>query len=446
MSIPISISTPLPRALLLALWFVAWRPAPAACQQWDIEADSAVKLGPRLPLETIIAQTLAHSPSVAGAVGAVRTTSAAQRVAIGAYLPSLALTSTATSTDQSAGSGGSSTAQNAYGAGVAALVDVFTGGRRSAQRVQANALSRAAGAGLVLQRYATVFLATQGYLDVLRAHELVRVTADEVAQAGLGLQYAQRRESAGTATRADVLSAQLAVSTARQALLAATDTLVMNAAALGRLVGANGPVDAEPAATIEPAPLAMSDSAVIALAIATAPAVVTTQAVASADTAAVRAAKTLYVPTITAGAGYNWAMGATSPQGLRPGWIMTLGTTFPLFDGFQREATITQAEAAAYTTSSTAADTRLLVRADAQRLLGNLHVAENSIGLSRESVRLATENLRLFRARYGAGIATILDVLTAQTSLIQVELSLVSAQFNYQSTRAALESLLGQRL
>ncbi|MDB4889875.1 MAG: hypothetical protein JWL61_1730 [Gemmatimonadetes bacterium] len=450
MSISIPITMLRPPALALALCLMACLPATAACQQWAVESDTTLVLGPRLSLETIIAQTLAHSPSVAGAMGAVRTTSAAQRVAMGAYLPTLALSSTAASTNQSSGGGTSSSISSAtqqqYGAGVAALVDVFTGGRRSAQRVQANALSQAAGAGLTLQRYATIYLATQSYLDVLRSHELIRVTSDEVAQSGLGLQYAQRRESAGTATRADVLSAQLALSTARQAQLAATDTLVMNTAALGHLVGANGPVDAEPAASIEPTPLVMNDSAVLTLAMTTAPAVRTTQAVASADTAAMRAAKTLYVPTITAGAGYNWALGSSSPAGLRPGWIMTLGTTFPLFDGFVREATVTQAEVAATVSTVTALDTRLLVRADAQRLLSNLHLSESSIELSRESVRLATENLRLFRARYGAGIATILDVLTAQTSLIQAQLSLVSARFNYQSARAALESLLGQRL
>jgi outer membrane protein TolC len=190
----------------------------------------------------------------------------------------------------------------------------------------------------------------------------------------------------------------------------------------------------------------MSDADLITLAVTTAPAVLTTQAQASADTAAVRAAKTLYVPTVAANAGYNWANSSRFVGALRPGWIVSLTTSFPLFDGFLRESTITQAEVASDVATVTALDTRRLVGADAQQLLGNLHVAQHSIELSLESVGLATENLRVFRARYNAGIATILDVLTAQTSLIQSELSLVSARFNYQSTRAALEALLGRRL
>jgi outer membrane protein TolC len=434
-------------ALAIAALLVACVARTGSCQQPSAEPDSPTSYGPRLPLATIIAQTLAHSPSVAGAAGVVRTAAASRKVAVGAYLPSLSLNAVGGWSDQSAGGTAASSVarQSAVSEGVTALVDVFTGGRRAAQRSESEALSRAADAGFVLQRYTSTYTAMRAYLDVLRAHELTRVADDQVAQTGVGLQYAQRRESAGTATHADVLSAQLAVSTARQQQLAALDTLNMTTASLGRLVGASGPVDAEPAA-LEPVPLAMRDSDVVALAIASAPAVTVTQAQALADVASVRAARTLYVPTIAAGAGYNWSNNTGFPGSGRPGWIMTVTTSFPLFDGFVREAVVTQAAVAADVASVTATDTRRFVGAEAQRLLGTLHVAESSVALTQESVRLASENLRLFRARYGAGIATILDVLTAQSSLVQAELSVVSARFNYQSTRASLEALLGRPL
>lgn len=448
------------RVLAAGALLVVWLSATAAAQECggtlavagagDGRAiPDTVRLGPCLPLETIIARTLANSPAVASAVGTARDATAARKVAVGAYLPSLILNGITGKTDQSATTASTTTVpsvQTTYGTGLTASVDVFTGGRRRAQLNQADAMSRAAMAGVVLQRYSTIFTATQGYLDVRRAHELVRVAADQVAQASLGLDYVRRREAAGTAMRADVLSAQLALSTARQAQLAASDTLAMTAAALGRLVGANGPVDAEPTGTLEATPLTLGDAAIISLAVSTSPAVLTTQAVASADSAAVRAAKTLYVPTVVAAGGYSWANKSTFVGGLRTGWIVELTTAFPIFNGFLREQTITQAEVASYVAAVNAADMRRLVGASALQLLGNLHVAEHSIALALESVGLATENLRVFRTRYNAGIATILDVLTAQTSLVQAELRLVSARFNYQSTRASLEALLGRRL
>src|SRR5256886_5549081 len=101
---------------------------------------------------------------------------------------------------------------------------------------------------------------------------------------------------------------------------------------------------------------------------------------------------------------------------------------------------------AAEVATATSADTKRFVRAEAQRLLGSLHVAEQDIALTRDAVRLAGEDLPVIQARYHAGIATILDVLTSQTALIQAELDLVSARFSYQVARASLEALLGRDL
>ncbi len=440
-----------------ALWFAlalnALLPGRGVGQQ-PIAVDTAsgaATLGPRLSLETVVARTLANSPGMAGAQGAVRDAAALRRVTLGAYLPSVALNSSAGWTDQSLATTGVSgsalgSTLNAYGAGLAASVDVFTGGRRGAQRSQAEAISQAADAGLVQQRYATVLVAKQGYFDVLRAHELVRVAAEFVAQAELGLGYARDRLAAGTATRADVLLAELAMSTAHRQQLAARDTLSTTSAALGRLVGADGPVDADALIALEPVSLVLGDSGVLASAPAAAPVLVNAQALANADAAAVRASETQYLPTISLGAGYNWSNNGRVGGALPSGWIVAFTTSFPLFNGFVREAAVTQAKVTAEVATATSADTRRFVRAEAQRLLGSLHVAEQDIMLTRDAVRLAGEDLRVIQARYRAGIATILDVLTSQTALIQAELDLVSARFTYQVARASLEALLGRDL
>src|SRR4051794_27259263 len=99
--------SPMQTPLALALGLVTSLPAASLAQRRDTmpiptapgrqgtAPDSATALGPRLPLATVIARTLTHSPAVAGARGTVRDASAARRVAVGAYLPSLALTSVA---------------------------------------------------------------------------------------------------------------------------------------------------------------------------------------------------------------------------------------------------------------------------------------------------------------------------------------------------------------
>ena len=96
--------------------------------------------------------------------------------------------------------------------------------------------------------------------------------------------------------------------------------------------------------------------------------------------------------------------------------------------------------------AANSADIHRLSGAQARQLLGSLHVAEQDVALTTEAVGVATENLRVISVRYRNGIATILDLLTSQQSLVQAELDLVSARFAYQIARASLEALLGREL
>jgi outer membrane protein len=410
--------------------------------------DSETALGPRLPLETVIARTMAYSPTLAGASGFVRTARSAQRVAWGAYLPTVSASALAGRSNQGVASVGTSDVgpQGAYGGGVAASLPLFTGGFRSAVRREAAATAQAADAGLLHQRFATRLLAKQGFFEVLRGHELVRVGHDAVTVAGTSYSYATARERAGTATPADVLQAELALSTARRQLLAAQDTLNTAAAALGRLVGADGLVDAEPPANLDPTALPLGDTAIVAVAVHDAPAVRQAEAEVTATHAAVRASKAQYAPTIAATTGYDWSNNGRVSGAPRQGWVVEVGASLPLFNGFVREDSVTRATVAAEVAAVTSADTRRFSGAQARQLLGSLRVAEQDVALTIEAVRVATENLRVVSVRYRNGIAIILDLLTSQQSLVQAELDLVSARYNYQVTRAALEALLGREL
>lgn len=404
-------------------------------------------LGPRLSLATVIEQTTLHSPDIVAANGAVRTAHSAQRVAIGNFLPDVSLNGIAVRSNQVVpGVNGQTTADGGYGGGVNATVPLFTGGFRGAVRKEANAQARAADAGLILQQYNTILQAKVGYFEVLRGHALVRVANDGLAVSDRGLSYARTRAGAGTVTPSDVLRAQLAVTQSRRQVLAAYDTLNSGAAALGRLVGADGLVDAEPPATLEPTPLALPDSEIVRLAASEAPAVLQSEQQQIAARASIGAAKSAYFPQIIGGAGYNVAHEAVVPGALRQGWILQLGASLPIFNGFQREDSVTRAEVAAAIATSTALDTRRVARAEALRLLGNLHVAEQDVKLTTEAVKVASEDLRVITVRYRAGIATILDQVTSQQNVVTAQLALVSAQFTYHVARAALEALLGREL
>ncbi|HEY5061491.1 MAG TPA: TolC family protein [Gemmatimonadaceae bacterium] len=405
----------------------------------------AVKIDSLLDLDVVIQRALIVSPAVVESEESIRTARSADRVSVGAYLPSVSMNSSLLRSNVTAPLGGIDSPDN-RSAGLAASVDLFTGGRRGADRSRARAEIHAAEATNVSQRFAVTLIAERAFYETLRAAELVDVARARIAEGERGYRFAQDRVRAGTTTRSDELRARLELTTGRQQLVAALDTLQTSAYSLGRLVGANGPVGARPPATLDPRPLALSDSEVVRLAIEASPAVRAARAAEEANVAARRSARTLYVPDVRVTGGYNWANQSPIVGAIRPGWALELGTSFPLFNGFQREDAITRAEAGTNVARVTALDVTREARSEAARLLGGLRLGERNISLALEAQQSAQEDLRVQTERYRAGISTELDQLTSQLAVTQTELGLVEARFNYQVTRAQLETLIGQTL
>jgi outer membrane protein TolC len=419
--------------------------SPAASQ-----SDSTVAY-PHLTLAQVVERALTVSPTVASGSGGVRIARADKRMAMGAYIPALTATSEALRTDvqsASTASSGAGTSRSSRTYGLAAAVDLFTGGRRRANEKTASAYLRVAGSTLVSDRYVVRLIAEQGFYEVIRATDLVEVARGGLAEANQLLRYTSDRFRAGTAMRSDLLRAQLQSTIMQEALLAATDTLVSASYTLGWLVGADGAVGVQvDSASQAIRPLVLDDSTIVRLAVEASPSVAVADAVATATKEALRAARTLYVPTISATAGRNWATSSpVAPGATQPGWTVTVGTSFPLFNGFQREDAVTRAEVSAYVARVTVSDTRRSVRASAAQLLAALTTSTAAISLGVEAIYSAREDLRVQTARYRAGISTMLDVLTSEAALLQAEYSLVQSRNRYHTTRVALEALVGRNL
>ncbi|HEV7594991.1 MAG TPA: TolC family protein [Gemmatimonadaceae bacterium] len=413
---------------------------------------------PLLTLGQVIERALTVSPIVASGTGGVQIARSYKRTTIGAYIPTVIATSAATRVNagqtqvtSGVGSGvgssvGSPTSSQTYG--LAAAVDLFTGGRRQANEALARADLRAAGSTLVSDRFVVKLSAQQGFYEVVRATDLVQVARAGLAEADQLLKFTTSMFRAGTVTRSDLLRAQLQSTMMQEQLLAATDTLVAASYTLGWLVGSDGAVGVRTdSASDAIRALALDDSSIVRLAVEASPSVAVSEDVASATKAALRAARTQYVPTVTATGVRNWANSSTVVTGApRPGWTVTVGTSYPVFNGFQREDAVTRAEVAAYLARVTLNDTRRSVRASAAQLLGTLTTTIAAISLGQEAIRSAREDLRVQTARYRAGISTILDVLTSEAALLQAEYGLAQSQHRYHITRAAIEALVGRNL
>ena len=418
--------------------------AQAAPPQTKTDTSSSIHVDSLLDLPTVIRRALDVSPLMAESEGSIRTAQSEQRVATGAYVPSLSANSSVLQSNITTVPIG--TTPTSYSAGLSSSIDLYTGGRRGADRVRSLADVAAAQVGNVAQRFSVTLTAQRAYYEYLRASELLGVARARVAQGERGYRYAQSRVRAGTTTKSDELRARLELTSGQQQLNAALDTLQTAGYTLGRIVGANGPIGALASSTDDSKPLALGDSEIISLAVSSSPMVRTANASEQASVAATRSARSLYLPDLRVTGGYNWANQTSILGGVRPGWTVALGTSFPLFNGFQREDAVARADVAAETARVTALDATRQARAEAARLLSGLRFAEKNIGLAREAVQAAQEDLRVQSERYQAGISTELDQLTSQLAVTQAQLSLVAARFNCQITRAQLEALVGRTL
>ena len=68
--------------------------------------------------------------------------------------------------------------------------------------------------------------------------------------------------------------------------------------------------------------------------------------------------------------------------------------------------------------------------------------AQSLVGAAQSDV----EDIKVQQERYRLGATTILELLTSQESLVQAQINLVAARFDYQIARAELEALAGRRL
>jgi len=222
----------------------------------------AVRIDTLLDLPSVIERARVASPVIVQADEGLRVARSQLRVATGAYLPTISANSAALRSNVLSSTSGAAPGEavpataDAYSAGLSSSLELFTGGRRGAERQRASADLAAATATERSQTYAIALVASRAYFEALRGADLLTAAASRVARAERGLRYAQDRVRAGTATKSDELRAKLELTGARQQQLAARDTLQSAAFALGRVVGADVPVGAKPPASLDPAPLA----------------------------------------------------------------------------------------------------------------------------------------------------------------------------------------------
>lgn len=410
---------------------------PAAAQQVEVTLTEAIQ------------RALQVQPAMIQARGVVRDAAAARRVAYGAFLPSLSISSDASrnstprrdpSTDVVYPPG------YTYSVGLSASLVQFNPFRRLADRSATSSSVQAAEAAAVNQRFGTTLDTKTAFYAAIANEELVRVAESQVRRAQQQLQISVEKLRAGSATRSDSLRSRVDYGNARIALLEAQANLATAQANLGRQIGLAQPVRAVPDTVLPPLP---DTAALRATALETAPLVEQATSRARAAGAQVIAARSQYLPSLTISYTNNQNSLDAPWQGLgnyNETFNWRFGLSWPLFNGFAREQAQVTASTARDLAQANEADARRQVNAQLTQQLAALATTYEQISIAQDNLAAATEDLRVQNERYRVGAATILDLLTSQAALTQAQVNVVQTRFNYLIARAQVEATVGRML
>lgn len=437
--------------------------APVVCgAQAGIAAPrTSVDEGARpLTLEEAVQLAQRNLPSTVTARGQERTAAAARRAAKGALIPSLSISaSTGYSTGTTLNSfDGTLTRQGgnpwSYGNGASMNLELFDGGRRFSEISRTGFTAEAASVAVVTARYDAALQAKQQFYAALAAREAEAAARAQLEQADQQLRASTARVGAGVVTKSDSLRSAIQVGNARLAVLTAQNDLRVANSALTRVTGSMELVTANPADTAF-VPIPTITEADLLRIIPDAPAIQLAEANYSIAKAARRTQKAQYLPTISMSVGYNFnaaSKGFTGGNLVLPfqknpsRQNVSFSFSYPLFNGFTREANAVNASVALDNAEAALRDAKLVARSNLSTQLRALNNANARVQVQLQSIAAAEEDLRVQQQRYALGASTLLDLLTSQTQLNVARQALIQARFDARVAKAQLESLLGREL
>ena len=399
----------------------------------------------RVTLEEALRLAYLNNPVSVAAEASVQTAEASKRETWGAFLPGVTVNGIFTnSSNQRFDQASGRLVSTSYTAQTQGSYDLFTAGRKVLSLRTASARLDAADASLQNARFATALSTTSAFYETAAASELVKAAERRLERALQQMVFAETRLEVGTATRSDVLRAEIERGNAELAVIEAQSSLRTARLGLGRQIGTGG--EAEPAdPTLPEVPPALPPADSLAtLAARTSPSVLAAEASLAETKSSKLSSYSFYLPTLRLTGGYDW-FAPTYPPTNRS-WSVRLVASLPVFNGFQREATVSRAAAAEHLAAIRAQDAAIGARAEAIDAAQRIEAAGRRVAIARRSVELAQEDLRVQEERYQISAATIIDLQTSQVALAVAESNFVRAKQQLGVAIAELEAVLGERI
>lgn len=433
-------------------WGSSQRVAPTAASPWRAtEPLPGVPTPPPAPvgesrytLAQLTQLALAHNPQTRAAWAAAQAAAAELGIAHADYLPSLDINASRTRSRSATSAGVPLPTQTRRSASLSLSYLLLDFGARRANRDAGRAQLIAANLEHNQAVQDVVLAVEQAYYQLLGLEALVLATQQSLSTAETNLEAVKRRVTAGLATVGDVYQVETTVAQARLNLQQAQGQA---AAAGGTLATAAG-LAVDTPLTLEPWPTAAPVAEVTATvddllqqARARRPELIAAQARVDVAHASRRAAAGDGRPTLSLTA----SDGRTRINALDDFPQSSVGLTLriPLFNGFRTTYEIRRAEANRAQAEANRDRLYYEVQRQVWESYYNQRTAAATIANAQALRRSARQAAEVARARYRAGVGTVLEVVSTQTAQAQADVQLIQAQLNWYVGLTQLAHALG---
>jgi outer membrane protein TolC len=277
----------------------------------------------------------------------------------------------------------------------------------------------------------------RAYHGVTLATQALEVAREALKTAEADLKRAQTVRDAGLATDADVLAVQVHVAAMKEQVIRREADLKVARAALNEALGLPLDTPHELATPLLPAPPVEAASPELR------PEIEQIRLAKQAAEAQARSARAGYLPQIA----FRAQVEADRQEFFNRGggnWLVMGSVRWNLFDGNRTRQTVAEAKAMASAAAASERQYTNALKLELTKALADFDAATERIAVTEAGVAQAEESLRIIRNRYSNGLATVTELLRAQTALLDAKTRRLAAIHDQRLAAVEVERSAGK--
>lgn len=339
-----------------------------------------------------------------------------------------------------------------WNAGINVTQPLYAGGKLSSSIRSAKLTKEAALANYQALVADTLLNVRIAYQDVLLAAEQIVTQEASTELLGKELGDTKRRYEAGTVPRFNVLRAEVELANAKPRLFRARSSHRIAKNNLATLLGWNIPTNTGAdipltlAGKLAAEPYETDLPSALAKAVQHRPEITVRHLNEKLRKEDVTQAKSGYIPSVSAVAGYGWTSRNFSPSLADEvhGWSAGAVVSWDIWDFGVTQGKVASAKARQEKARIDTDDTFRQIEQEVRTAHSNFLEAKEVLESQAKVIEQGEEALRLANARADAGSGTQLDVLSAQTALTDARTTYSQALRDYTVARARLDRAMGE--